>query len=160
MQVQAEAAEVPFDPRQVKALLAGLVLLEVENVAVVAIDEFGNGGVQSLAVRTLHQQDRGVFHGACLLKIDIIVVKSVVSARDPGTSNQDPISRRARSSSRTTRANGLGFCRAWVGLRGGAVARVIAIHASGQSFAPFFRSNQPNPAARLSLGFRKPAVQW
>jgi len=47
MQVQAEAAEVPFDPRQVKALLAGLVLLEVENVAVVAIDEFGNGGVQS-----------------------------------------------------------------------------------------------------------------
>src|SRR5882724_9037132 len=33
MQVQAEAVEVPFDARQVKALLAGLVLLEVENIA-------------------------------------------------------------------------------------------------------------------------------
>jgi hypothetical protein len=62
-QVQAEAVEIPFDASQVKAILAGLMLLEVENVAVVAIDEFGNGGVQSLAVRTLHKQDRGVFHG-------------------------------------------------------------------------------------------------
>ncbi len=64
MQVQAEAVEIPLDARQVKAILAGLVLLEVQNVAVVAIDEFGNGGVQSLAVGTLHEQDRGVFHGA------------------------------------------------------------------------------------------------
>ena len=61
-QVQAEVLEIPFDAGQVKALFAGLMLLEVENVAVVAIDEFGESSVQSLAVGTLDEQDRGVFH--------------------------------------------------------------------------------------------------
>src|ERR1700747_2366940 len=36
-QVQAEVLKIPFDTGQVKALVAGLMLLEVENVAVVAI---------------------------------------------------------------------------------------------------------------------------
>jgi len=31
------------------------MLLEVENVAVVAVDESGNGGVQSFPIRTLHK---------------------------------------------------------------------------------------------------------
>ena len=62
-QVQAEVLEIPFDARQVKALFAGLMLFEVENVALVAIDEFCESGVQSLAVGTLDEQDGGVFHG-------------------------------------------------------------------------------------------------
>jgi hypothetical protein len=61
-QVQAEVREIPFNTSQIKALFAGLMLLEMENVAVVAIDEFGESGVQSLAVGTLHEQDRGVLH--------------------------------------------------------------------------------------------------
>ena len=39
VQSQAEAAEFPFDARQVAALFAGLMLLEVQNVAIVAVDE-------------------------------------------------------------------------------------------------------------------------
>jgi hypothetical protein len=39
-----------------------LVLFEVHNVAVVTIDEFGDGGIQALAVETLHQEYCGVFH--------------------------------------------------------------------------------------------------
>ena len=62
-QVQTKAAQVPFDARQVVPLFAGLMLLEVQNIAVVPVHEFGNGSVQALPVEALHQQDRGVLHG-------------------------------------------------------------------------------------------------
>src|SRR5256885_16123292 len=52
-QIEAKTAEIPFDTRQVVAFFAGLMLFEVKNVAVIAIDEFGDGGVQSFAVGTL-----------------------------------------------------------------------------------------------------------
>jgi len=38
------------------------VLFKVKDIAVVAIDEFGDGGVQALTFGTLHQKHRGVFH--------------------------------------------------------------------------------------------------
>jgi len=38
-----------------------LMLLKMPNVAVVSIDEFGDGGVQALAVGTLDEQYGGVF---------------------------------------------------------------------------------------------------
>src|SRR5580765_2235509 len=77
VQSQAEAAEFPFDARQVAALFAGLMLLEVENVAIVAIDEFGNSGVQPLSVGTLHKQDRSVLHMS-LLRVEPLLKKERV----------------------------------------------------------------------------------
>src|SRR5215467_9404289 len=39
------------------------VLLEIQNIPVIAVQKFGNSRVQAFAVRALHQQHRAVFHG-------------------------------------------------------------------------------------------------
>ena len=53
-QVEAETVEVPLDAREIVALFAGLMLLEVEDIAVVAVDKFGDAGVEAFAVCALH----------------------------------------------------------------------------------------------------------
>jgi hypothetical protein len=50
-----EFGEIPFDAGEVVMVLGGLVLLEVENITAVAVDEFGNGGVEAFAVGTLDE---------------------------------------------------------------------------------------------------------
>jgi hypothetical protein len=72
MQWQLKSCEVPFHAGQIEALLASLVLLEVQNVAVVAKNEVGDGGVQTFLVGTLDEKYGGVFHDA-LRKSSFIV---------------------------------------------------------------------------------------
>jgi hypothetical protein len=43
-------------------LLAGLMLLEMQNVPVVPVNELCNGRVQPLSIRALHQQNRAIPH--------------------------------------------------------------------------------------------------
>src|SRR5580700_188868 len=64
--IQTEARQVPFDARQEVALFTSLMLLEVQDVAIVAIDEFGDSSIQALAVRALHQKHCGVLHSKLL----------------------------------------------------------------------------------------------
>ena len=63
-------------------------------------------------------------------------------------------------SSRTTRANGLVLAGLGLDCAAVPVTRIIKIHAFGQLFAPFFRSNQPNPAACNGDGGCELAVWW
>jgi hypothetical protein len=42
------------------------VLLETEDITIMAVDKFGDGGVEALTVGAFHQQDRAVFHGSLL----------------------------------------------------------------------------------------------
>jgi hypothetical protein len=60
------------------------MLLEMQNIAVVTVNEFGNGSIQSLAVGTLHQQDGSVFHEGSPVSEDHCKerVRSVPSARE------------------------------------------------------------------------------
>ena len=62
LQIQAETVQVKLDTGQVVAFFAGLVLLEMQNVAIVTIDEFGDRGIQTFAVWALDEQNGGVFH--------------------------------------------------------------------------------------------------
>jgi len=45
LHVQTETSQLPFDAREEVTFFARLMLFEVENVAFVAIDEFGYGGI-------------------------------------------------------------------------------------------------------------------
>jgi hypothetical protein len=47
--------QVPFNARQVESLLVRLVLLEMQNVSAVTVNEVGNRGIESRAVRALNQ---------------------------------------------------------------------------------------------------------
>src|SRR5208283_3413500 len=57
LHVQAEPVEVPFDTRQVVALFAGLMLFEIKNISIVAVDKFGDGGVQAFALWALQEKN-------------------------------------------------------------------------------------------------------
>lgn len=54
VQVELETLEVPFDSREIKSFFTGLVLFEMKNVPVVAIDEIGNRCIDTLPVGALH----------------------------------------------------------------------------------------------------------
>ena len=54
IEAQRKAGQIPFDAGQIKALLPGLVLLKMQNVAIVAENKFSDGGVQPFLVRTLN----------------------------------------------------------------------------------------------------------
>ena len=63
LHVDRKAAEVPFDAGQIEAGFGDLVLLEMKNVAVRAVDKVRECGVQTLAIRALHAQDGAIVHG-------------------------------------------------------------------------------------------------
>jgi len=89
LQVESEAVEVPFDAGQVVTLLAGLVLLEMEDVAIIAVDKFGDGRVEALTVGTLHQQDRTVFHGSLLYVAQIVAEGKGILPRNKARATQE-----------------------------------------------------------------------
>lgn len=55
MEVQLKPVQIPFDARQIEALFAGLVLLEMQDVSTVPENEIGDGRVEAFSVRALHQ---------------------------------------------------------------------------------------------------------
>ena len=55
----AEAVELPLDALEEDVLLAVGVLVGVDDVAVVAVEEVGDGGDEPLLVAAGEQQDRG-----------------------------------------------------------------------------------------------------
>jgi len=55
VKIELEPAEVPLNASMIETLLTGRMLLEIQNVAVLPVQKFGNSRVEPLAVRTLHQ---------------------------------------------------------------------------------------------------------
>jgi hypothetical protein len=64
LHVQAESVKIPLDTRQVVTLFSGLMLLEVKNISIVAVNKFGDGGIQPLAVWALHEKYGAAFQGS------------------------------------------------------------------------------------------------
>jgi len=55
VKIELEPAEVPLNASVIETLLTGLMLLEIQNVAVMPVEKFGDSRIEPLAVRTLHQ---------------------------------------------------------------------------------------------------------
>src|ERR1700730_3823901 len=78
LRIDLKTIERPFHAREVQPRgLTRLVLLEMEDVAVMAVDKICDRGVEALAVRALHQQDGCIFQGS--------LPNRPVSYRTPGT---------------------------------------------------------------------------
>jgi hypothetical protein len=60
LQVELKSGKIPFDAREVKTLFAGLVLLEMEDVAAVTKNKISDRRVKPAAVRALHQKNRSI----------------------------------------------------------------------------------------------------
>jgi hypothetical protein len=63
-QFQLEIGKIPLHAREIKALFASLVLLEMQNISIMPENEIGNGRIQPLLIRTFHQQNRAVLQGS------------------------------------------------------------------------------------------------
>jgi len=50
-QVELEAFEIPFDAGEIETFDAGLVLLEVKDVAAMPVDEISDCGIEAFAIR-------------------------------------------------------------------------------------------------------------
>src|SRR5437867_8902518 len=59
---QSEIAEVPFNAHQKQTALGVLMLVGVQDVRVVAVQKIGDRRDDPFAVRTIDQEDGGVFH--------------------------------------------------------------------------------------------------
>ena len=68
--LEAKLLEVPFDAHQEQVALAVLVLVGVQDVGIVPVQEFADGGNDPLAVGTVDQQDGGVLHGSYSAPLD------------------------------------------------------------------------------------------
>ncbi len=60
LQIELEPCEVSFDAGKIETFFAGLVLLEMKDVAAVPVDEIRNCCVQALAVGAPQQEDSAV----------------------------------------------------------------------------------------------------
>src|SRR5439155_14347003 len=63
---QSEIAEVPFNAHQKQTALGVLMLVGVQDVRVVAVQKIGDRRDDPFAVRTIDQEDGGVFHRQAL----------------------------------------------------------------------------------------------
>jgi len=52
LEVELETGEIPFQAGEIKAFDAGLVLLEVENVAAMPVDEIRDCGIEAFPIGT------------------------------------------------------------------------------------------------------------
>jgi hypothetical protein len=58
--VELETCEVPFDAGKIETFFSGLVLLEMKDVAIMPVDEVGDGRIQTFAIRAPQQEDSAV----------------------------------------------------------------------------------------------------
>src|SRR5260370_37479836 len=61
LHIQLKPVEVPVHTRAIESFIGNLVLLKMKNIAVMLIDETSDGGIESPAVRTLHQENCAIF---------------------------------------------------------------------------------------------------
>jgi len=65
--------EFPFHAGEIESFFADLVLFEMKDVAALAINEIGNGGIESFAVRALHEKNGAILQDSSLLSADILL---------------------------------------------------------------------------------------
>ena len=70
--VELKSGEIPFDACEIKPLFADLVLLEMQNVAVMLINEIRERRIEASAVRALHQKYCAIFQNSSPALADIL----------------------------------------------------------------------------------------
>lgn len=60
LEVELETSEIPFDAGEIETFDAGLVLLEMQDVAAMPVDEIRDCGIKAFAIRTPQQEDGAV----------------------------------------------------------------------------------------------------